>query len=317
MTRLVTINQAQPDTTSSTSFLSTAFYLVSGAITRANTNKIEIYNNKDTACCADSRASENMFLDYHTFKRYHRLYNRYATLGDTTRMPIEVIGTAVYALNGCTILTRNFLHIPALRGPLYSLWKQHQRLGWGFYSSYKDGSYISIPGFILRVEDSYDNIVSYWLLRSSYQGTIHYIEPKSTSSTAMATPSDRTSKITPEPTPQSPHIIPSDEESISYQTSIPPSINIDCLPQPSTNIKPTDPIYETLHKNSAEPLSIRNINIFYRDTSNLPPIHPSSTPAPYENRKKFESLNIHRIFGCRKFRNQKFLTSATNASLVN
>ena len=73
-----------------------------------------MYNKKYTAYCADSGASEDMFPDYSTFKTYHRLTNRYATLGDTTRLPIEVIGTAVYTLNGRTILTRNALHILAL-----------------------------------------------------------------------------------------------------------------------------------------------------------------------------------------------------------
>ena len=133
----------------------------------------------------------------------------------------------------------------------------------------------------------------------------------------MATPSGRPSIITPEPTPQSYHIIPSDEESISYQNSLPPYINIDCLTQPSTKITPTEPSNATLHKNSVKPLSIRTLNLVHRDSSNLPPIPPSLTPAPCENRTKFKSLNIHRIFGCRQFRNQNNLTAATNAIMVN
>ena len=36
-----------------------------------------------------------------------------------------------------------------------------------------------------------------------------------------------------------------------------------------------------------------------------------------KNRTQFESLNLHRIFVCRQFLNQKHLTEATNASLVN
>ena len=89
---------------------------MSQAITCENTNQIYIYNNKDTECCPDSGASEYMFPNYSTFKTYHLLSNRYATLVDTKRLPIEGIGTAVYTLNGRTILTRNALHIPALWG---------------------------------------------------------------------------------------------------------------------------------------------------------------------------------------------------------
>ena len=77
-----------------------------------------MYNKKDTACCADSVASEVMFPDYSIFKTYHHLTNLYATLGDITKLPIEGICTTFYTLNGRTILTCNALHIPALRGPL-------------------------------------------------------------------------------------------------------------------------------------------------------------------------------------------------------
>ena len=115
-TILATIKQAQPDKIASARFLSTSLHSVSQDINRANTKKIAIYNNKETACCADSGASEDMFPDYPTFKTYHRLSNRYYTLGYTTSLPVEGIGTAVYTLNGRTILTRNALHIPALWG---------------------------------------------------------------------------------------------------------------------------------------------------------------------------------------------------------
>ena len=148
-----------------------------------------------------------MFPDYSTFKTYHRLSHCYAALGDTTRLPIEVICTAVYKLNGRIILTCNALHIPDLRGPLYSLCKHRQRPGCGVYYSYKDGSYPLFPDFILQVKDSYDNIASYRSLGALYQGPIDYIEPRSTSSTDMATPTGRPSTIIPEPKPQSPHII--------------------------------------------------------------------------------------------------------------
>ena len=133
----------------------------------------------------------------------------------------------------------------------------------------------------------------------------------------MATPSGRPSTITPEPKPQSPSIIPSNEYSISSQDPLPPSIDIDCLPQPLIKVPPTEPSDATLHNNSIKPLSISTLTMFHRYTTNLPPIPQSSTPAPCDNQTQFESLNIHRIFGCRKFRNHKHLIAATNAILVN
>ena len=121
------------------------------------------------------RSIRGNFPDYSTFKTYRHLSNRYATLGDTTSLPIEGICTAVYTLNGRTSLTWNALHIPALRGPLYSLHKHRQRPGCGVYSYYKDESYLFFPDLILQVEDYYGNIVSYRLLGASYKGPIGYI----------------------------------------------------------------------------------------------------------------------------------------------
>ena len=133
----------------------------------------------------------------------------------------------------------------------------------------------------------------------------------------MATPSGLPSTTTPAQKPQSPHINTSDEEYISSQPLLPTSIDINYIPQPLTKVPPTEPSNTTLKKNSIEPLSTRTLNLVHKDAANICPIPPSSRLASCKNKKRFESLNIHCIFGCRKFRNQKHLTSATNTSIVN
>ena len=133
----------------------------------------------------------------------------------------------------------------------------------------------------------------------------------------MTTPSGIPSTITPELTLQSPHIIPSDDESITSQTSLPESFQSDNQPKSLINIKASEPSDALLHNNLVEPLSLHTLNLVHKYASNLHPSPPSSTPAPCENITQFESLNPHRIFGCRQFRIQKHLTAATNASLVN
>ena len=133
----------------------------------------------------------------------------------------------------------------------------------------------------------------------------------------MATTSDRPSTITPELPSQLPHITPSDEDSISSQPPLPHSIDIECLAQTLTKVPPIETSDATLHKNSIEPLSIRILNLVHIDVTNLPPIPPSSTPAPCNNQTQFEYLNLHCIFGCRQSRNQKHLTAATIAILEN
>ena len=94
-------------------------------------------------------------------------------------------------------------------------------------------------------------------------------------------------------------------------------MNSENQPQPLIKVKASEPRDAILHKNSVEPLYIRTLNLVHKDANNIPPTPPSSTPAPCENRTQFNSLNLHRIFGCRQFRNQKHLTAATSVSLVN
>ena len=99
--------------------------------------------------------------------------------------------------------------------------------------------------------------------------------------------------------------------------SLPPSIYIKCLPQPPTKVPPTEPSNETLHKNSVEPISIRTLNMVHKGATNIPPVPHLSKPAPCKNSTQFKSLNIHIIFGCGKFRNQKHHTVSTNEIIVN
>ena len=87
-THLATIKRVNYNTAVSATFILTALHSVSQAITRAHTDNIDLYNNTETACCADLGSPEDMLPDYSTFKTYHHLSNRYATLGDTARLPI-------------------------------------------------------------------------------------------------------------------------------------------------------------------------------------------------------------------------------------
>ena len=112
LNQLFIIRRNQSNTATLTWFLLIALHSVSQVITRANTDKIALYNRTEEACCVNYGASEDRFLDYSTFRTYHLLQNRYATLGYTKRLPIEGIGTDVCTLSGKNILTRNAFHIP-------------------------------------------------------------------------------------------------------------------------------------------------------------------------------------------------------------
>jgi len=100
-------------------------------------------------CCGDSGAIDDMFPDYTCFASYTKLSNKFALLGDDHLVPIQGYGTNIYCLNGKVVKTRNALHVPALQGPLFSLRRHHQRLGYGLFTSQDLGSFILFPSFIL------------------------------------------------------------------------------------------------------------------------------------------------------------------------
>ena len=96
----------------------------------------------------------------------------------------------------------------------------------------------------------------------------------------MATPSGRPSTITPAHKPQSPHIIPSDDDYICSETPLPITTDIQRVTPPPTKDPTTEPSDEAIHKNSAEPFSIHTLNLVHKDTTNVPSVPPSSKPAP-------------------------------------
>ena len=57
------IKISQSNTTASARFLSTYLHSVSQAIILSYTEKITLYNQTDTACCADSGTYKDMFPD--------------------------------------------------------------------------------------------------------------------------------------------------------------------------------------------------------------------------------------------------------------
>ena len=94
----------------------------------------------------------------------------------------------------------------------------------------------------------------------------------------MATPSGRTSTVTHPDNPEYPHVIPLDEDSICSEPPLPTTTGIQPIPTPTTEYTATEPIDETLHKKSVEPLYIHDINTVHNNATNLPPVPNSSTP---------------------------------------
>ena len=124
------------------------------------------------------------------------------------------------------------------------------------------------------------------------------------------------------------HVIPPDNEMSSVTFRVPtPKSSPQKPPSPPPSTKPADtpahqpdviPISdEELISASSTPLSSKQLSKIHRDTNSLPPVPPANTPGPAETRTTFDTLRLHRIFGCRRFRNQQHVIAASaNAKLI-
>ena len=282
--------------------------------------------------CADSGATDVMLHEYEAFVSYRRCVNRWVTLGDDTKIQILGEGTAKFSLNGKVILVRNALHVPNLRAPLYSLLKHKNMPGCGTLSMFGVGSFILFPSFQLQIDDSVDSIISYKSIGHGPSGPIDYAEPRTSARNAsvphIIPPDDSVPPSTSLPptsvptTKTSSTIVPDDQ---SVQTTSTASLTDDdssvseTIPDISAPTSPPPPSVTIIDDKdlSTKPISKSTLLKLHTDPEDLPDIRPCDTPAPCENRTVFDTLKLHKIFGCRRFRNQQHVTDASsNATLI-
>jgi transposase InsO family protein len=272
-------------------------------------SKVSFVNDDHEECCADSGATEHMLPDYKAFVSYKSCQDEYVTLGDTTKLPIMGRGTARFYLNDKVVEVRNALHVPGLRAPLYSLRRHRHMFDCGYYSQFGVGSFILFPTFTIKVDDSEDNLVSFKAIGRSPCKRVDYKEPKHPQARPAA------------------HLIPDDDtQHVSFHIPDPKARKLP-TPPPAKAVDPeqppiTDPDTvvvsdEELTNSATKPLTKRMLSAIHEDPALIQPVPPQYTPAPAENTTKFDSLRLHRIFGCRRFKNQLHITSASqNAELI-
>jgi hypothetical protein len=194
-----------------------------------------------------------------------------------------------------------------------------------------EGSFLVFPDFILSVDDSADNLVSYEPLGSSYKGQYDYVEPRRLLSARPASSSSADNSAASSP----PHIIPTDDASTASCSTETASSNVSLGSSPaassstsadssiddqspSSSDPPTIPSDDDSPQQTSLPLSPSIFKSLHHDPSNLPSIPPSSVAAPCEHRTEFDPLKLHRIFGCKQsYRHQQHITAASsNASLL-
>ena len=260
---------------------------------------------------ADSGATDTMLPDYAVFLSYRKQANCWVTLGDDTKLPILGEGSAKIKLNGKVVILRRCLHVPGLHNPLYSLRKHRKMPGYGTYSDYDHGAFILFPRFTLQIDDSVNNFISYEPIgRSDPHVSIDYCEPRhyppptarlaAHLSVEYSIPTPKCVRVAVPTTPQ----------------PIPASLPIeDPATVPTDTIKIFNKELLAFTKLCLSPRLIKALHLY---PDNLPPVPPYATPAAAESRTSFDSLKLHRIFGCLRFCNQEHVTSASsNAKLIN
>lgn len=217
-------------------------------------------------------------------------------------------GTAHFYLNDKVVKVCNALHVPGLRAPLYLLRRHRHMFDCGYYSQFGVGSFILFPNFTIQVDDSEDIIVSFKAIGRSPCKRIDYKEPKYPQARPAA------------------HLIPEDDmKHISFHIPDPKARPLPTEPPPTepqvvSTPSPTDDSIvisdEELTASASKPLTKCMVSAIHDNPSNIQPVPPQYTPAPSENTTTFNSLQLHRIFGCRRFKNQLHITSASqNATL--
>ena len=105
---------------------------------------------------ADTGVTHHMIPDKSAFISCNRV-DKQVRMGNRAYVPVFGWGTAVFALNGHTVLIRNVLHVPALRVPLYSLCAHLKQRGCGFVGDNSlGGMCVYFPSFFISVDISED-----------------------------------------------------------------------------------------------------------------------------------------------------------------
>jgi hypothetical protein len=118
-------------------------------------------------------------------------------------------GTAIISLNGQRLLIHNFLHVPGLWIPLYSLQAHLCQSGCGFLGSYETGMRVYFPGVVLTVDTSSDCHLSYQPLGKTVAlSSLHYVQPWCP---PVVYPTER-SALLALPHPSSDSLLPSDSQ---------------------------------------------------------------------------------------------------------
>ena len=294
---------------------------------------------------ADSGATDHMFPDKGAFISYKAVTNLQVRMGNNSYLPVLGRGSAVISLNGQRILVRNVLHVPGLVVPLYSLRAHCTQRGCGFIGASDVGILVYFPTFVLSVDTSRDCHLAFESLgRSGNLDTLDYVQPRceptvypselSSSSTSQVRPApavvedDSDPDVTwsyPQPKVPTPMPTTVDMSTVSQQLeSLSQAIaslqarapSPAASPLPAAASSPPSLLPSSPPSDSGEPPSSTLIStmsreevlaLVHKDGTTLPAVRPCDTANSCDTKSHWTGEELHRVMGCRKFRNYKQL----------
>ena len=276
---------------------------------------------------ADTGATDHMLPEKSAFISYRPVTGRRVRMGNNSFAPIVGCGSAVIAINGRRILIRECLHVPALRNPLYSLRAHQRQYGCGFIGMQGLGMFVFFPSFIVEVNTTTDCHLSYSAVgRACTMSALDYVQPIQ-SHGAAATAS------VPSPTPV---LVEDDVVEDDVEGSDPPDDDSDITPdllptyashwpkKPPPTPSPTaqNPVSAHHPNRSSLPLECMSdediVAALHHPNTRLPPVRPCDTPNSSETKSTYTPEELHRLTGCRRFRNYQHIISGTkDGTLLN
>jgi hypothetical protein len=292
---------------------------------------------------ADSGATDHMVPDKLAFISYKSISHLNVRMGNNSYIPVQGQGSAIFSLNGKRVLIRNVLHVPGLAVPLYSLRTHMTQRGCGFFGSKSSDFLVYFPEFVLSVDTSVDCHLSYDPLGlSTPLNILHYVQPRCapslypserlpSSSMSGATQSspppaliinDDTSVVAP--ASDRPSSFP-DVSSLSRDLarlqlavnqlvcSVPAPFQLDPLPPDSSSDTPEALPSETADDSAAAPWLLSTMTpkdvarLVHHPGPSFLPVCPCDTANASDTKTHWTVEELHRIMGCRKFRNYKHL----------
>ena len=296
-----------------------------------------VRNSRSSLVVADTGATDHMIPDRSAFISYRLVSGRRVQMGNNSFAPILGVGSAIISLNGKKVLIRDCLHVPELRQPLYSLRAHQRQQGCGFLGMKDLGVFVIFPTFILEVDTTTDCHLIYEPCGPTVPLIqLDYVQPKKLqkvqSATATTTPKV---PVLIEPDDNDDLIAPEDEPTYASHWPKKPPTPLPSLPsQPlvpppaySVSLKDLDRdeliqrLYSHEHPpvstklSSSSPLRCMSENEILEELHHSglspPPVRPCDTPNASETKSHWTSEELHKIMGCRRFRNYQHLIATS------